>query len=64
MHNKLKGIINLPSNVQQILNTLDKMKYHTNNLINEIVSLFPGKTNLAKASKLSNPYENTKKPIR
>jgi hypothetical protein len=64
MHNNLNGIINLPINVQQILNTLVKMEKHTNKLLNEIVSLFPGKTNLAKASKLSNPYENNKKPIR
>ena len=49
MHNKLKGIINLPSNVQQILNILDKMNYHTDKLLNEITSLFhPGKTNSAK----------------
>ena len=65
MHNKLKGIINLPSNVQQILNILDKMNYHTGKLLNQITSLFhPGKTNSAKASKLSNPNENTKETIR
>ena len=66
MHNnKLKGIINPPSNVKQILNILDEMNDHTDKLLNKITSIFhPGKTNSAKASKLSNPNENTKETIR